>query len=338
MARTFTYLFGGGATLLLFSLLLPHSPDRDTTALLVVSAGAYVSSAGFLALYDRLPGWVFQIAPAAGTLLVSLAVYFGGSNGADAYVMFYFWVAMAACYFLRPAGAFAHLALASAAYGVVLLLTPENVALPALKWVLLTGTLLVVGSLMTALREQVERLLQQLGSAARTDPVTGLANRRALDERFSAELERSTRTGRPLSILALDADWFKDFNDRYGHVAGRRALILIADALGARLGRATWSPGSAARTSPSWRRGRRAGGIPARRKAEDRSEERLRARAGALDGELRGGELPWARDHGRRARPRLRPCPVGGQGEGTKPLRRLQPPARPIAESDRRSS
>ena len=81
---------------------------------------------GFLALYDRLPSWVFQVAPAAGTLLVSLAVYFGGSNGADAYVMFYFWVAMAACYFLRPAGAFAHLALASAAYGVVLLVTPET--------------------------------------------------------------------------------------------------------------------------------------------------------------------------------------------------------------------
>ena len=83
--------------------------------------------------------------------------------------MFYFWVAMAACYFLRPAGAVAHLALASAAYGLVVLLAPEDIALPALKWVMLTGTLLVVGSLMTALREQVERLLRQLGSAARTD-------------------------------------------------------------------------------------------------------------------------------------------------------------------------
>ena len=43
-------------------------------------------------------------------------------------------------------------------------LTPEDIALPALKWVMLTGTLLVVGSLITALREQVERLLRQLGS------------------------------------------------------------------------------------------------------------------------------------------------------------------------------
>ncbi len=231
MARTFTYLFGIGATLLLVSLLLPHSPDRNTTALFLVVAGAYMSSAGFLAFYDRLPAWVFQVAPAAGTLLVSLAVFFAGSNGADAYVMFYFWVAMAACYFLRPAGALAHLALASAAYGLVVLLTPEDIALPALKWVMLTGTLLVVGSLMSALREQVERLLRQLGSAARTDPVTGLANHRELDERFAVELERSTRTGRPLSFLALDADWFKEFNDRFGHAAGQRALLHLAAAL-----------------------------------------------------------------------------------------------------------
>ena len=92
-----------------------------------------------------------------------------------------------------------------------------------LKWVLSTGTLLVVGSLMTALREQVERPPRSSGARRAPTPVTGLANRRALDERFAAELERSTRTGRPLSILVLDADWFKDFNDRYGHVAGQTA-------------------------------------------------------------------------------------------------------------------
>ncbi len=172
--------------------------------------------------------------------------------------MFYFWVAMAACYFLRPAGALTHLALASAAYGLVVLLTPADIALPALKWVMLTGTLLVVGSLMSALREQVERLLRQLGSAARTDPVTGLANRRELDERFAVELERSIRTGRPLSILALDADWFKEFNDRFGHAAGQRALLHLAAALrrGTRTDR---------RARPPRRRGLRGSGAGHRR-------------------------------------------------------------------------
>jgi diguanylate cyclase (GGDEF)-like protein len=113
----------------------------------------------------------------------------------------------------------------------VLLVAPENISVPALKWVLATGTLFVVGILMTALRSQVERLLGRLAEAARTDSLTGLANRRELEGRFAAELERSTRTGRPLSIVVLDYDWFTEFNDRFGPIAGDRALTRLAEAL-----------------------------------------------------------------------------------------------------------
>ena len=84
MARTFTYLFGAGATLLLVSLTLPHSPDRDTAGLLAVTVAAYASAIGFLAIYDRLPVWTFQAAPLCGTILISLCVYFGGPVAADA--------------------------------------------------------------------------------------------------------------------------------------------------------------------------------------------------------------------------------------------------------------
>src|SRR5581483_7174193 len=204
MARTFIYLFGAGATLVLVSMLFPHSPDRDTAGLLITALAAYLVAAGFLLVFDRLPMWAFEVAPFAGTVLVSLAVYFGGSQAETAYAMFYFWVAVAACYLLRPAIAFAHLILASAAYGLVLLVGPGHVALPGLKWGMVTGTLAVLGILMIALRGQVERLVSQLAAAARTDSLTQLANRRELEERFASELERSTRTARPLSILILD--------------------------------------------------------------------------------------------------------------------------------------
>src|SRR5215211_1158264 len=231
MARTFTYLFGMGATLVLVSLLLPHSPDRDTTGLVVTTVAAYAVALGFLIAFDRLPLSMFEASPLLGTLLVSLAVYFGGSQAATAYAMFYFWVALAACYFLRPPIAFAHLVMASMAYGLVLLVGPGHVTLPGLTWAMVTGTLIVVGVLMTTLRTQVERLVTQLASAARTDSLTQLANRRELEERFAAELERSTRTARPLSILVLDLDWFKEYNDRFGHNAGDRALVMLAQAL-----------------------------------------------------------------------------------------------------------
>jgi len=81
------------------------------------------------------------------------------------------------------------------------------------------------------LRGQVDGLVTQLASAARTDSLTQLANRRELEERFAAELERSTRTARPLSILVLDLDWFKEYNDRFGHSSGDRALVMLAEAL-----------------------------------------------------------------------------------------------------------
>ena len=231
MARTFTYLFGAGATLVLLSLLFPHSPDRETTGLLITTLVAYLVAAGFLVAWDRLPLWAFEASPLVGTLVVSLAVYFAGSEAATAYAMYYFWVALAACYFLRPAIAFVNLCMASAAYGVVLLVGPGHVMLPGLTWAMVTGTLGVLGILMTTLRGQVQGLVSQLAAAARTDSLTQLANRRELEERFAAELERSTRTARPLSILVLDLDWFKEYNDRFGHSAGDRVLVLLAQAL-----------------------------------------------------------------------------------------------------------
>jgi diguanylate cyclase (GGDEF)-like protein len=231
MARTFTYLFGTGATLVLISLVFPHSPDRDTTGLLITTLAAYVVAIGFLLAWDRLPLWAFEASPLAGTAVVSLAVYFGGSQAATAYSMFYFWVALAACYFLRPPVALAHLFIASGAFALVLLVAPGHVALPGLKWGMVSGTLAVLGILMITLRGQIDRLVTQLAAAARTDSLTQLANRRELEERFAAELERSTRTARPLSILVLDLDWFKEYNDRFGHSAGDRVLVMLARAL-----------------------------------------------------------------------------------------------------------
>lgn len=230
MARTFTYLFGIGATLVLVTLPLPHSADRDMAGLVATALVAYAAGACALVVFDRLPLWIFEAAPFLGTVLVTFAIYFGGSDTPAAYAYYYFWVALAACYFFIPAIAATHLALASAAYGVLLLLRPD-VTQPALKWALATGTLFVAGSLITALRGQVERMLTELTAAARTDALTGLANRRELESRFAVELERSTRGGRPLAIVVLDLDWFKEFNDRFGHAAGDRALVQLAQAL-----------------------------------------------------------------------------------------------------------
>ena len=64
------------------------------------------------------------------------------------------------------------------------------------------------------------RLLDQLRDLARTDPLTGLANRRLWEERLEVELARAARSAQPLCVAALDLDEFKPYNDRHGHQAG----------------------------------------------------------------------------------------------------------------------
>ncbi|MGY1826889.1 MULTISPECIES: GGDEF domain-containing protein [unclassified Blastococcus] len=73
---------------------------------------------------------------------------------------------------------------------------------------------------VVALTEVQGRLARQLRRAASTDPLTGVANRRAWEEQASGHLSRAARTGEPLSFAILDLDDFKEVNDREGHRAG----------------------------------------------------------------------------------------------------------------------
>lgn len=72
-------------------------------------------------------------------------------------------------------------------------------------------------------------LISKLDMAAHTDPLTGLANRRALFERGQHEKDRAKRQKSPLAIIALDIDHFKKINDNYGHEAGDKALECFAN-------------------------------------------------------------------------------------------------------------
>lgn len=77
-------------------------------------------------------------------------------------------------------------------------------------------------------RRRLAELLALSESLARNDPLTGLANRRAFDERLRMELPRAARSGDPLCVAYLDLDDFKAVNDRYGHARGDVLLQDIA--------------------------------------------------------------------------------------------------------------
>ncbi|HTJ90271.1 MAG TPA: diguanylate cyclase [Acidocella sp.] len=76
---------------------------------------------------------------------------------------------------------------------------------------------------------ELERSREQLAELARTDALTGLANRRQLDETLERECRRANRSDAALSLLLLDVDHFKAFNDQYGHRAGDECLRAVSD-------------------------------------------------------------------------------------------------------------
>lgn len=75
------------------------------------------------------------------------------------------------------------------------------------------------------------RLFREVQNQAHTDALTGLKNYRAFHETLRLEMHRSQRYGRPLGLIMLDIDSFKELNDRYGHQAGDAALIELGNVI-----------------------------------------------------------------------------------------------------------
>lgn len=110
------------------------------------------------------------------------------------------------------------------------------------KWVALLMVLVtvIIAALAWALvnelrRRQVSRA--RLQRMAHRDAMTGLENRGTFDEVWRREFLRAKRTGRPLSLLFIDIDYFKAYNDRYGHQAGDKVLKSVAHHIAARVRR-----------------------------------------------------------------------------------------------------
>jgi diguanylate cyclase (GGDEF)-like protein len=71
---------------------------------------------------------------------------------------------------------------------------------------------------------EISRLVSRLEGLARTDPLTGVPNRRVWEEELSRELERARRMGTGLCLAMIDLDNFKAYNDQFGHQAGDLVL------------------------------------------------------------------------------------------------------------------
>lgn len=84
---------------------------------------------------------------------------------------------------------------------------------------------------MAVMVEQLRQASECLERMAKMDGLTDIPNRRALEEILQRECSRASRNGKPLSVLMIDIDFFKAFNDHYGHLEGDACLRKVAQTL-----------------------------------------------------------------------------------------------------------
>jgi diguanylate cyclase (GGDEF)-like protein len=227
MARWLGTLFICGSTLSLVSLALPHWEQQDTRSTAICALAGYPMAVLLFRYGARLPRIAFHALLAIGTLIITLGVYFGHNAGGSLTAsVFYIWVALYSFNFFSRAVAAAHIVLIGVCYGTVLAI--QGVEGGAALWVLVVGTALVSGLVVASLVEEVR-------SVARRDGLTGLWNRRALEEDLDRLLATANREHFDVAFAILDIDHFKRCNDSVGHHGADDVLMQLARSWSAEL-------------------------------------------------------------------------------------------------------
>ena len=123
------------------------------------------------------------------------------------------------------------LAIGAASLTVALLVTSRSLASQILRAHRLALTNHTLVQSLADRGTELERAFAALQQISSTDPLTGLANRRSRDDRLGREWERTMRAEVPMTVIAIDVDHFKKFNDTHGHEEGDRCLSAVGEML-----------------------------------------------------------------------------------------------------------
>ena len=170
---------------------------------------------------------MFLFAPAGVVLIgIAMATTEGYSDAAILYCWPILWVAS----FYGSRATASVIALVAVVHAAALWSLPgETTSFD--RWADVVVSVIVAGVVVRALARRNRRLVQQLSTEARVDPLTGLWNRRAFAERLETESARAVREGTSLAVVAFDIDHFKRVNDEHGHEVGDRVLKWVAEVL-----------------------------------------------------------------------------------------------------------
>jgi diguanylate cyclase (GGDEF)-like protein len=204
--------------------LLPSDPPFS----MVPVAAVLVMFALLMAVGPRLPRRGLALLGPLGVVLIAyaLATSPGPGDGAVLYALPVFWTTF---YFGRR-GAVSILACVAVGHAISLLLLPPGNAYPG-RWMDVMVSACGVALVVLVLEHRNELLVARLADEARTDPLTGLLNRRGFDEHATRELAHIGRGEGRVALATLDIDHFKQINDEWGHTGGDRVLVHLARVL-----------------------------------------------------------------------------------------------------------
>jgi diguanylate cyclase (GGDEF)-like protein len=225
-ARVGSGIFAGLALLLVVLALLPGA-DAPAVARFAIPAGCLLAALALHIHSDQLQPSTLYAAATLGTGLISANLLLVDDSSALSGEVLYAWLALYVAYFFPIRHAVFQLVLMGAAYLGVLVETVPDRDIVA-SWITLVGAIAPVAVVLRVVRAGVTHLMRGLAEAARTDPLTQLKNRLALDQEVDEQLERARRHGERVSVVVGDLDHFKWVNDQLGHRAGDRALIRVA--------------------------------------------------------------------------------------------------------------
>jgi diguanylate cyclase (GGDEF)-like protein len=224
MAYTASAMYAAAAIDGAIEGFLPDDPPFALVPVIVVG----VIFLALLVVGPRLPWIGLALLGPIGIALIAyaLATTPGAGDGAVLYTMPVLWTT----FFYGRRGAVAILGCVAVGHALALAALPASSVYPG-RWVdvmvSVTGTAIVV----LALEGRNRSLLGRLAAEARTDPLTGLLNRRGLDERAGVEIARARRDNTPMAVASFDLDHFKHINDEWGHETGDRVLVRIGRVL-----------------------------------------------------------------------------------------------------------
>lgn len=203
---------------------IPNDPPFALLPVVVV----FVMFGLLMAVGPRLPRWGLALLGPLGVALIAYAIATtpGPGDAALLYALPVFWTT----FFFGRRGAAAILVCVAVGHLIALVMMPAVDSYPG-RWIDVMVSVCGVALVVLVLEHRNEMLLERLAEEARTDPLTGLLNRRGFDEHAVREVAHVRRDGSPIALATLDIDFFKQVNDEWGHLMGDRVLANLARVL-----------------------------------------------------------------------------------------------------------